>query len=154
MAESALRDIYRAIEQTNVLLPDGTPVRVRGLDNLATQVTRANLPLRLLLPVGSNANGRNLSIITADGGGRSAVWTIPEIALLRPVSAGQGLEEAAGELVDYVTAYEAAILARRTAFTGFIINNIAIDTGELEWPRESGSWYFGVSVTLTVTELI
>lgn len=150
---SILRDIYKAIEETSIDL-GGKTVRCRGLDGLKSQVPRAALPLRLLLPVGSNANGRNLSIISADHSGRSAVWVIPELALIAPMAQGQGLEEYAGDLVDYVVALEQAINDRRVEFNGFLINQIATDTGMFEWPAESNSWYFGVRTNYTVTELI
>lgn len=155
MAHSKLREAYKAIEGTSIQL-NGDTVRCRGLDNFQTVVNPANLPLRLLLPVGSNANGRNLSIISADHSGRAATWLIPELALLAPMTAGQGLEEYAGLLVDYVVAYEQAILDRRVDFAneGFLINNMALDTGLYEWPAESGKWYFGVRANLTVQELI
>lgn len=152
---SKLRGIYKAIEGTNIEL-NGKTVKCRGLDNFSIVVNTANLPLRLLLPVGSNANGRNLSVISADHTGRSAVWLIPELALLAPVAAGQGLEEFAGDLVDYVVLYERAILDRRADFAdqGFFITNMALDTGMFEYPAESGKFYFGVRSNLTVQELI
>lgn len=151
---SRLRDIYRAIQETNVSI-NGVPIPCRGLDNLDSRVSRANLPVRLLLPVGSNASGRSITILDAAGMGRQGVWTIPELALLGEVAQGQGLEEFAGALVDYVVAFEDAIVERRTQMQqSFIITNIAVDTGEFEWPRESTAWYFGVRTLYTVTELI
>lgn len=153
MVYSRLREIYKAIEETHVEIAN-TPVRVRGLDNLTTAVNRANLPLRILLPVGSNAAGRNLNIITADGSGRSGIWTIPEIMFRAAVSQGQGLEEYAGDLVDYVVNFEQAILERRTSYVGFIHTNLSLDTGEFEWPSGSNVWYFGVRAVHTVGELI
>lgn len=150
---SKLREIYKAIEETPIDL-NGATVRCRGLDGLKTQIPRASLPLRLLLPVGSNANGRNLSIISADHSGRSAVWVIPELALIAPMAQGQGLEEYAGDLVDYVVALEQAILDRRVEFNGFLISQMATDTGLFEWPAGGDSWYFGVRTNYTVTELI
>lgn len=155
MAHSKLRECYKVIENTTIHL-DGKVVRCRGLDNLQTQVSTANLPLRLLLPVGSNANGRNLSMISADHTGRAATWLIPELMLLAPVGAGQGLEEYAGPLVDYVVEYEYAILDRRSDYSteGFLISNMALDTGIYEWPAGSDKWFFGVRSNLTVQELI
>lgn len=153
MPQSRLRQIYKALEEVHVELR-GRTVRCRGLDNLAAQISRANLPLRLLLPVGSSANGRNLTIITADGTGRNATWLIPELCLIATATQGQGLEEYAGDLVDYVVALEQAALARRVDFEGFLVNNIAMDTGIFEWPSGSDVWYFGVRTNYTVTELI
>lgn len=153
MPASQLRAIYKAIEETNVFL-NGSRVPCRGLDGLDPRIPRAALPVRLLLPVGSNANGRNLSLISADGHGRDATWMIPELALIAQVTSGKGLEEYAGTLVDYVVALEDAIQNRRADYAGFFINNIATDTGEFEWPAGSGNWYFGVRTNYTVRELI
>jgi hypothetical protein len=153
MASSELRAIYKSLEEVSVRVGD-TDVRVRGLDNLKTSVNKANLPLRLLLPVGSTASGRNLIINTADGSGRQGVWTIPDLMLWALETSGQGLEDYAGTLVDYCVEYERAILSRRTDHLGWIHNNLALDTGMFEWPLRSDVWYYGARGVHTITELI
>lgn len=153
MSKSSLREIYKNIEETHVEL-NGDVVRVRGLDNLKTAVNAANLPLRLLLPVGSSASGKNLMVMTADGSGRNGIWTIPELFLLALATSGKGLEEFAGTLVDYVVEFESAFLFRRTDAVNYVYNNLALETGMYEWPIGSEVWYFGCRAIHTVTELI
>lgn len=153
MPSSRLREVYKSIEEATIQVGT-TVVRCRGLDNLDTKVNKANLPLRLLLPVGATASGRNLIINTADGSGRSGLWTIPDLMLWALSVSGQGLEDYAGVLVDYCVEYERTMLSRRTDHLGWIHNNLAIDTGMFEWPLGSDTWYYGVRALHTVTELI
>lgn len=160
--ESSLYEIYRELADTPVDFMIGDKrTRVRGLDNLETAISKANCPIRVQLPVGANASGRSIIILDAEGTGRSGVWSVPEIALLAPAAAGQGLEEFAGPLIKYVVAFEHAIVRRRTVFAiptevrnAFVVSNISFDTGVYNWPVESTNWWFGCRTVLTVQELM
>lgn len=121
---------------------------------LKQQITTADLPARLLLPVNTNLEGDQIQAATITGGVAVAYWAITDMMLYKPTTQGTGLEEAAPFLVDYVKAYMNKFKTGRRLISGSAtITQVATSTGIIEWPVNSNRFYHGANITLQVTEV-
>lgn len=150
---SRLKTYYQALAETNLTAREQN-IPVRGVVNLQTSVSAGDLPVRLLLPVGARADGRNIAAIDLSGRFRTARWRITDLLLLANTTEGRGLEDFAEELVDYVVQYETVMNARRQMAAGMLLEDLSIETGIFEWPHLSGVWYFGAQAVHGVKETI
>jgi len=137
------------------MIARGKNVQTRGLAKLSTMVNPSDLPLRLLLPVDQNSEGRNIGALDFASQHRVATWKVTDLFLLEYVQAGAGLYDAAADLVMYVLDYEDAINAnRRLVPNAIIVEDLMMRMGVYNWPLDSDGNYFGVWCSLTLKEVI
>lgn len=150
-----LPGIYAALERMPVTYDDAgeqVNVIVRGLNELRAAINRHDCPLRLLLPVGTNTEAQSI-VATAFSSRQLVDWVIADLFLLRPTTQGNGVIDAAPELVSYVAAYTDAVNAHRSLTDYATITDARLTMDEIEYPRGSNTWYFGVECLLTIKEV-
>lgn len=149
---SNLSGIYDALAAMNVTL-NAAVVPVFNYDELPDSIQTAQLPCRLLHPLGEQPAG-STTPFTLSGTGLQFGWTIFDLFLLRPVGQGIGLVDAAPDLVAYVEAYATALKASiKLVGHSATITGGTFDPAIFAYPRGGAAIYFGVMVTLRITEL-
>lgn len=152
--KSRLFDAYEALKLMN-LTARGSNVQVRGLNELSTMVNPSDIPLRVLLPVDQNSEGRNIGALDFSSQHRVATWKVTDLFLLEYASAGAGLFDAAADLVTYVLDYEAAINSNRQLVkNAIIVEDLMMRMGVYNWPIDGDGHFFGVWCSLTLKEVI
>jgi hypothetical protein len=153
---SQLAAIYAALA-AQIVTVGTVPVSAQSGAALSDSVESAQLPVRLLLPVGGKAAGSLQGVKTFGGGGKTPVltvdWTLTDLLLWRAIGAGVGLTDLAPELISYCAAYLSVVGPLRTptwSVTGITFPAI----GGLEWPAQSDRWYSGVQAQLTIREIV
>ena len=154
---SQLATIYSTLAATPITVGAVAVAALNGA-TLPDSVESAQLPVRLILPVGGKASGtvqtpRTFKTSTTQGGVLVVDWTLSDVLLWRALGAGVGLTDLAPELIAYMAAYMAVVAPLRTP--RWSVTNIAFPViGGLEWPASSDRWYSGVQATLTIREII
>ncbi|MCC6615935.1 MAG: hypothetical protein IT320_20865 [Anaerolineae bacterium] len=149
---SDLSGIYDALEAMDVTL-NAAVVPVFNYDELPDSIQTAQLPCRLLHPLGEQPLG-SVTPFTLSGTSLQFGWTIFDLFLLRPVGQGIGLVDAAPDLVAYMGAYAAALKTHiKLVGHTVTITGGAFDPALYAYPRGGAAIYFGVMVTLRMTEL-
>jgi len=150
-----LRTIYNTIAAVSVTAGGKTPT-VYNLDSLPDVMHSASVPARLLLPVASNMEGRNLSFVLAGTGQmRTAQWKITDLLLWQAQAQGRGLEQVAGHLVDYVAAYVNAVAAKQPLISGQVtLEDMTLTPGVFLYPSSGATAWFGVEVVWQIKEII
>lgn len=154
---SQLTTIFSALAATTITVGITSITALNGA-TLPDSVESAQLPIRLILPVGGKASGtvatpRTFKTSATEGGVLVVDWTISDLLLWRALGAGIGLTDLAPDLIAYMAAYMAVVAPLRTSrwsLTGITFPVI----GGLEWPASSDRWYSGVQASLTIREII
>jgi hypothetical protein len=148
-----LTAIYNALAAIDVTVNGVTP-RVFNFDNLKAEIHTAELPCRLLLPMGERLGGE-ASVISMGGHG-SVPWTICDLMLWSPIAQGRGIKEHPGALVAYMEAYvntmQQHMKLLRSPVTA-TVEKIRPDAGLFSYPVNTETWYYGVECIVTVREL-
>lgn len=148
---SQLADIYAAVA---ALQPTagGTVVPVRWGATLHNTNESADIPLRLLSPIGDTMG----KVQQKTGGGVGHVitveWSIRDIALLRPVGGGLGLSDIADIYVEYMATYADAL--RQISSQTYYLVDAQVLPQVLQYPADSGMQYHAVSSTLYLMEIV
>lgn len=149
---SGLAGIYAALAAVEVSAAGKTPI-VFDHDALPQAVTTAQLPCRLLLPLGQlDGHSAALSL----GGGRVARWHLTDLLLWAADGQGRGLGDHSTALVAYCEAYAAAItpgMSLDGATSRATIARVRFEPGRFVYPSEHGSGYRGVACRLVVEEI-
>lgn len=121
---------------------------------LKNSYTKADCPVRLLLPYGGGEN-TSAELLDPDetAGPNVAIrWTFSDVLLLRPVALGRGIGDSAYDLREYVTAYMTAAYALEpTGITDrMTVNNVTVRIEEAIGYGDI--FYIGAVATWTVTE--
>lgn len=149
---SDLSGIYDALAAMDVTLNAAT-VPVFNYDELPDSIQTAQLPCRLLHPLGEQPGG-SVTPFTLSGVSLQFGWTIFDLFLLRPVAQGIGLKDAAPDLVAYMDAYAAALKTHiKIVGHSATITGGTLDPAIFAYPRGGPTIHFGVMVTLKITEL-
>jgi hypothetical protein len=159
MGLSVLLDIYDDIEGMTVsyLNKSGasTSPTVYNLDSLPAQVSTAQLPCRLLLPLGQGESGSDNAQVL-DGSGIRCVWRITDLFLLETMARERGLYVHAPVMMRYVAAYAEALSNKYRLIHGraTLIDTLStsITPGIYEYPAGSDAWFFGVKADITIEE--
>lgn len=147
---SGLAEIYAAVAATAVSVAGKTPV-VFDHDALPAAVNTAQLPCRVLLPVG-RLDG--LAEPLALGGGRVIRWRLTDLLLLAAVGQGRDIGEHSAALVAYCEAYAVALGGGLEVIGGRVsVTRIEFEMGVYAYPPEHGTRFYGVACTLTVEEI-
>jgi hypothetical protein len=147
---SNLRTIYTALANVPVAL-NGSVVTALDVDKLPETVAAANLPLRLIMPLGTRPDARAMTFESLNGVS-TAEWRITDLFLLQ-TTAQRKLEQVAPDLANYMAAYVTA-LSKARALAGALIENVSVTAGVYVYPAQSNATYFGVEATVTVREIV
>jgi hypothetical protein len=160
MTGSILLNIYDDLEAMTVTYVNksggnSTP-SVANLDEIPASVATADLPIRILLPIGQGAGGTNNAEILR-GAGVKASWTITDLFLLDTAARELGPYIQAPVLLRYVAAYAEA-LGKQFQFlegdsTLSLTINASIVPGMYEYPAGGGTWFYGCKSDITIEEI-
>ena len=128
--------------------------RVIGLDEIPNSVQTGHLPCRILMPQGY-PNPVTMEIQQSNGA--NARWIINDVFLLDTVTQGQGLRTFSEQTTRYIAAYAEAIahLWRYPAYGEALLEqSVTFSAGEIEYPPQSGVFFFGVRATITLDEYV
>jgi len=151
---SMISEVYTALAALTVTTTSGKTPAVYNLGELLESVNTANLPCRLLLPLGDNpGEGREGQFINI-GSTITIDWQITDLMLWQASEQGLGLRQFAPELVDYCGKYVDAMRAFKCPVPNTALTNVYVVPGEYEWPRGSGRYFAGVLCQLQVNEVL
>lgn len=145
--------IYSAIVALTVAV-DGTNATVYGLTSMPDAIETAQLPVRLLVSVGSATQGASIRPSTLGSlPGMQATWQVQDLMLYKPPAQGLGLEQMNAALMAYCDSYLSAIRASALMTNAALTTDVRLEPGVYEHPPDSGRQYFGVMTTLTIEEI-
>lgn len=159
MTYSILIDIYNDLESMAVTYLNkasaSTTPTVYDLDEIPASIQTAQLPCRILLPIGQGQGGSpNVEILR--GAGVKAQWQITDLFLLEAAARDAGLYVQAPVLMRYVVAYTEALGIKFQFIHGANTNSLTISAsvtpGMYEFPSGSGAWFYGVKADITIEE--
>ena len=138
---SKISEIYDAIAGISL-----TGVAVRNIDEIELTIIQDDLPCRMLIP-STSGEGEFIAI----GKTTRLTWTIRDLCLWTPLSAGTGVGDSSEDMVAYIDEYIAAIIAMRnpTAQSHFV--HYEYQMGPVPW---GDSNYWAIDFILTVEEIL
>lgn len=152
---SVITQVYNALSEVAVTTTGGVTPTVFDLDELPQSVSTAQLPCRLLLPVGNEPGEGREGTFIAVGTSMVIIWTINDLMLWQPINQGTGLKEFAPELVDYAGKYiDAMRTFGKCPYANTTLESVSISPGVYEWPASSGNNYAGVKCQLQIREVL
>jgi hypothetical protein len=160
MTNSILLDIYNDLESMTVSYLNKDNVATNpncfDLNEIPASVQTAQLPCRILLPIGQGQGGSN-NLQVLRGAGLKATWSITDLFLLETAARDAGLYIQAPVLMRYVVAYSEALGIKFQFVHGWNTESLTISAsvipGMYEYPAGSGTWYYGVKCDLTIEEI-
>lgn len=160
MTYSILLDIYNDLEGMTVSYLNKSGVAtiptVYDLDEIPASVQTAQLPCRILLPIGQGQGGSpNVEILR--GAGVKAQWSVTDLFLLEAAARDAGLYVQAPVLMRYVVAFTEALGVKFQFVHGANTNSLTLSAsvipGMYEYPAGSGAWFYGVKADITIEEI-
>ena len=152
---SVITQVYDALSDVVVTTTGGVTPRTYDLHELPQSVSTAQLPCRLLLPVGNEPGEGREGTFIAIGTGMTIIWTINDLMLWQPINQGSGLKEFASELVDYAGKYiDAMRTFGKCPYADTTVESVSISPGIYEWPASGGTNYAGVMCQLQIREAL
>jgi hypothetical protein len=152
--KSHILDIYDTIAALSITVGTTTPT-VNDVDALPNSMDTAHLPTRLLMPLGTfrGAGGaRDMRFVTLDSI-TNTTWSIRDLCLWQAVGQGIGYKTIVPTLVEYAGLYLDALRANRQMTHGAYIIGAQVSPTVVEWPEQSGRYFYAVDVTVDVAEL-
>lgn len=151
---SNITGIYDALVAMSVTVSNKTPT-VYGITGLPNTVATADLPVRIVEILGSNAmEGEGLPRTIGANPQISANWMLSDLLLWLPQAQGAGVKQVAQTLVEYSGLYIDAARAIRAITSNASIMSVSPVAGVYEYPLNSGILYYGVAVKVKVKEII
>jgi len=158
---SSIRTLYATLADTAIAYTNeaGASISVTARDLHEVKVEEMEPPVRILMPYRErSAGGSDLRLLTV---GTSSVfgeveWAISDLFLLARSGSGYGVHDYLPDLVRYAGAY-AEKIADAGADLGIGVmtfQGLTLDCSQIEWPLQSGNWFYGVEAVLVYTELI
>lgn len=152
---SQLEAIYDALE-ARVISVDGRAIPVRGLSNPPGSLTSGLLPVRILHPYDSRAEGRTFHFRGMGASQVKGTWVITDWCAFAPIASVPPLRQ----LVKYMVAYTEMMKTFRkaggetNAAITAMLQQWEPKAGVSEWPIGSGDYYHGIQVVFEVEELV
>lgn len=157
---SILLEIYNQLESMEVAYVDknvtnATPI-VFNLNEIPPSVQTAQLPCRILLPIGQGQGGSaNIEIMRSPN--VKATWTITDLFLLETGARDLGLHIQAPVLMRYVVAYSTALGLKFQLLSNSSVETFTLSAsvvpGMYEYPAGSNVWFYGVKCDLSIEEI-
>jgi len=160
MTNSILLEIYNDLEGMACTYVDksgaSTTPNCFDLSEIPSTVSTAQLPCRILLPIGQGKGGSD-NVEVLRGAGIKARWNVTDLFLLEASARDMGLYVLAPVLMRYVVAYSEALGKQFQFIDGWNTESLTISAavvpGMYEYPTGSGSWFYGVKCDVTVEEI-
>jgi hypothetical protein len=157
---SILLTIYDDLEAMAVTYADKSSANVTAncfnLDEIPASVSTAQLPCRILLPIGQGQSGTPTATILR-GAGVQAQWNITDLFLLETAARDAGIYILAPVLMRYSVAYAEALGKQFQFIHGYSTESLTITSsivpGMYEYPAGSGTWFYGVKCDITIDEI-
>ncbi len=151
---SQLTALYAAIAAASpVFTHNGNGITVYAPANLKGSYNGGDLPARVIIPVGPQADGKQGTFVYM-GTALKVTWTIPDMLLLQPADQGSGISDYASNLIAYCGAYADLIRTLRNPVSQCVLENLSFAPGIYTWPVGSGQSYAGVLVQLDYAEYL
>lgn len=163
---TSILDIYDAFAAKDVTVAGSVAYQtittnVKNLTELPEVADTAMLPLRLLLPLGTETEQDHSESFVSFGNNAltEMTWKITDLCLWRRVTDGIGLASVAPDLVKYTAAYMNMLRGFRYPtsqpdYNDSIVVGARASRGAFEYPTGSGMWYHGVECVVTILELL
>lgn len=145
---------YDNLAKLAVTTKSGKTPKVYNLASLPESLNTAQLPCRLLLPLGGMpGEGRDGQFL---GIGESATmqWQVNDLMFWQASEQGRGVKDFAKDLVDYCGQYAEAMKSYKCPATDMVLDGWSVTPGEFEYPLGSGRYYAAVRCQLMITEEI
>ena len=142
---TGIGDIIKAIADTNVL-----GYTASYSSTLLDGVSSAQLPYRFISHRGAGMAATRYERSTLSGRAFNAAWRLQDIILLQPVSLGIGVSSIAFDVFNYMGEY--ASLIRDIAAQHYVVDDVELTSGLVEWPEGSEQYYDAIVCTVTVVE--
>jgi len=160
MTNSILLSIYDDLEAMAVSYIDKSNAPINpncfNLDEIPGSVSTAQLPCRILLPIGQGQGG-SPTVEILHGAGARAQWNITDLFLLESAARDAGVYVLAPVLMRYVVAYSEALAIVWQFKHGWNVESLSMSVsilpGMYEYPAGSGSLFYGVKCDLTIEEI-
>lgn len=157
---SILLTIYDDLEAMAVTYVNKSSVSTNpncfNLDEIPASVQTAQLPCRILLPVGQGQSGTPTATILR-GAGVQAQWNITDLFLLETAARDAGIYIQAPVLMRYSVAYAEALGKQFQFVHGYSTESLTISSsivpGMYEYPAGSGVWFYGVKCDVVIDEI-
>ena len=157
---SILLTIYDDLEAMAVTYTDKGAVSTNpncfNLDEIPASVSTAQLPCRILLPIGQGQSGTPTATILR-GAGVQAQWNITDLFLLETAARDAGIYILAPVLMRYAVAYAEALGKQFQFVHGYSTESLTISSsivpGMYEYPAGSGVWFYGVKCDVVIDEI-
>jgi len=134
---------------------NATPT-VYNLSAIPSSVSTAQLPCRILLPIGQGQGGTPTATILR-GAGVEAQWIVTDLYLCETAARDAGIYILAPVLMRYVVAYAEALGIQFQFRHGYSTESLTISSsivpGMYEYPAGSGTWFYGVKCDVTIDEI-
>lgn len=152
---SELVEIQNAISAAEISV-QGEVIDAYPLAVVKNAYASADVPARLMLPAGAAGTGAlNFTYQSFSPGASATItWRIPELLLWMPQGAGLGLVEVFEPLAEYIGTYAQMLTALRFPTENSMITGFEPQTDVFEWPRNSDNFYYGVLMTIEVSETL
>jgi len=150
---SRLTEIYAALAAISISAAGKTPL-VYAYDAAPSAVTTAQLPCRLLQPLGGGLDAQAVGAL-ALGGGQVIRWRLTDLLLWAPAGQGRRADHS-GALVAYCEAYAGAVgigQSLDTSASRATVVNVTFEPGLFTYPKTGGSAYYGVECLVSVEEM-
>lgn len=152
---SAIRGLYAYLASIQIEFVNeaGQNVSVGACDlhQLGNMLQSADMPKRLLLPIGNQSASETQLALCGDS---EIEWTVCDLLMWKPAAQGVGLAEVAADLVRYCGAYADKFKTiRQSCPSSFALKNARIDAPDVhDFPSGGESSTLGVRVWLVFTE--
>jgi len=151
---SVIDTVYANLDATTVNV-SGTVPTVYTLAELKEWTDIADLPCRLLLPVNERNQASAFELNNFGHTQAEVTWRITDLLLWKNVNTETGLKDVAAELLEYSKEYlEMLLTFVPAAGSPAWFSNATSTIDIFEWPEDSGQYFWGVEVVLTLTEHI
>lgn len=156
---SDISGIYDAFAATTVSV-GGEACTVKDADELPQSLTTAVLPMRLLSPfdpfAGDNAASETVYAAQSGSGYYTVLWQLSDLMYYEAVNQRIGVKSVAKDLLGYMADY-ADMLSDTTRLsmptsTDAVVGDVSFVADILEYPLGSQHYFFGVRVSMTVSE--
>lgn len=147
-----IREIYQAMAAIDVRLDDAV-VAVWTPDTMRNRVNAADLPLRILSPVGvaESAVVVPTTFNPAPDGGE-ITWSVYELVLLGTAPEGRGMRGHVDKMLDLQIAYTTAIFDKGAkVMRGVLWQSFTIETGIYAYNNID---YFACEIRHQITEIL
>lgn len=125
--------------------------RVLRGTTLKNSIASADVPVRIISAVGMRSQGMKPMSMTSSPL-LTALWSVTDLALIRPAGLGMGLRDVAFGMEQYMATYTDVMRGLRS--TTWSLDDTQFASRVVEWPAQSGTYFDAVVVTHVIKEIV